>query len=99
MTREELVEASGEEELLFADGFDEALMGTVQIFNRTVVLYDRAKCIEVLCRDMSREDAEEHFSFNVVGAWVGEGTPAFADLVGSQDAHLPRSRPRDVPRS
>ena len=28
-------------------------------------------------RDMSYDDALEHWSFNQVGSWVGEETPAF----------------------
>jgi hypothetical protein len=31
---------------------------------------------------MSQEEAEEYFSFNVEGAWVGENTPLFATLSG-----------------
>jgi hypothetical protein len=27
-----------------------------------------------------KEDAEEYVGFNVVGAWVGEGTPIFVEL-------------------
>jgi hypothetical protein len=30
---------------------------------------------------MSIEEAEEYFSYNVEGAWVGENTPAFIKLV------------------
>jgi len=70
-------------EILLADGFEDALMGTVSRFGmQKVALYDRAKCIEILMeRDgMTYEGAEEYFSFNVIGAWVGEGTPAFAEL-------------------
>ena len=75
-------------DLLFADGFDLALLGCVQRFNQTVVLYDRQKCIQVLMnRDgMSSEEAEEFFEFNVVGAFVGDYTPAFATiLTGPQE--------------
>ena len=65
-------------EALTADGFDEAMIGLFHRFNTTVVAYDYDKCIELLIRDgMTSEDAEEYFSFNVLGAWVGESTPAF----------------------
>lgn len=30
---------------------------------------------------MSLEDAEEFFEFNVIGSWVGDGTPCFATLI------------------
>lgn len=65
---------------LFADGFDRALIGCAQQFNRVLALYDRAKCIEILTKEgLSEEEAHEHFEFNVVGAYVGENTPLFYD--------------------
>ena len=70
-------------ELLFADGFEAALMGYMVRFGAPpVALYDRHKCIDILIeRDgMSPEEAEEHFEYNVIGGWVGEYTPAFAVL-------------------
>jgi hypothetical protein len=77
--RDAVVEASGDEEMLFADGFDDAIIG---YFHRCgqdpVVMYDREKCISILINcGLSEEDAEEHFEFNVVGGWVGNRTPAF----------------------
>ncbi len=70
---------------LLADGFEEAIVGTVQQFNKTLVCYDRDKCIRILMRrdGMSREDAEEFFSFNVVGSYVGENTPCFLSKMGN----------------
>lgn len=79
VTREELAE--DHPELLFCDDFDEALIGIATRFGMAVsATYDRGKIIEILMRDMTREDAEEYFSFNVIGAWVGEHTPVFVDL-------------------
>lgn len=73
----------GEEEVLFADGFDEALIGTGRRINGSLIaIYDRNKCVEILSRDMSPEEAEEYFSFNVEGAWVGEATPMFIQTDG-----------------
>ncbi len=67
---------------LLADGFDAAIVGTVQQFNKTLVCYGREKCIDILVeRDgMSRADAEDFFEFNVVGAYVGENTPVFLSV-------------------
>lgn len=82
-TREEAVEALAENDALTADGFEGALVGYVERFNSgPLALYDRQRCIQILMeRDgMDFEGAEEFFDFNVVGAWVGEGTPAFATL-------------------
>jgi hypothetical protein len=66
-------------EILLADGFEEALVGYATVFNKTVAVYDRDACIRVLIdRDkMSEEEAEEYYSFNVEGAYVGDRTPAF----------------------
>lgn len=89
MTREELVAklyAAGQldpdedNSLLLADGFEDAFAGILERFGMDpIAVYDRAKCIEVLMtRDgMTAEEAEEYFSFNVTGAWVGKQTPAY----------------------
>lgn len=82
MTIEEFLTAvtENEPEILRADGFDEAIIGTVQCKGRaTVLCYDYAKCVEILCeRDgMEYDDAVEFMEFNVVDAYVGEHTPAF----------------------
>jgi hypothetical protein len=69
-----------EEELLFADGFDKAIVGLGEQYSRTTaVVYDYNKCVEVLMtRDkMSRDEAIEYMEFNVVTAYVGEKTPIF----------------------
>ena len=68
----EIIESYGEE-TLFADGFDEAIIGID--LNSMRVIYSAAKCIEILCRDMDQEDAIEHFDYNVCNAWVGDKTP------------------------
>lgn len=87
MTREEIgakLEEAGfvddEQELLLADGFEEAFVGVMVRFGmQPLALYDRVKCIEILLKrdGMDEEGAEEFFEFNVIGAWAGEGTPAF----------------------
>ena len=82
--KEEIAEVNPE--ALFADGFEGALLGYVQRFGMAPVpLYDCEKCIQILvARDgMERDEAAEYFEFNVLGAWMGEGTPAFAVLFDS----------------
>tara|TARA_R110000824_G_scaffold25767_3_gene89371 strand:- start:14947 stop:15180 length:234 start_codon:yes stop_codon:yes gene_type:complete len=64
-------------DLLKMDGFDEAIIGEVLRFSDRFILYDHKKVIEILMKDMSEEDALDYWSFNQVGAWVGDGTPAF----------------------
>ena len=76
--------ADNAEEILLADGFEEAFMGLASRFGfeQPVAAYDYEKCIDILMtRDgMDREEAEEYFDFNVIGAWVGELTPIFITL-------------------
>jgi hypothetical protein len=73
-------------EFLQADGFAEAFAGVVYGKGRIpLVCYDRDICIDILCnvdsatgkQDMTLEEAEEYFSFNVEDAWVGDLTPVF----------------------
>lgn len=84
MSGAEVKEYLGElyEDVLFADGYDDAIMGYAERCGLTVVLYDSRKCIEILVeRDgMTEEEAWEWFSYNVLGAYVGEKTPMFAFL-------------------
>ena len=66
---------------LFADGFDDALIG----YNASsfCAVYDYDKCMEILMQPsltsdkMTRHEAHEFMEFNVVGAYVGEFTPIF----------------------
>ena len=76
MIREELSEEYGD--LLFADGFDDAIIGVAErIGMEPVVAYDTDKIIEILSRDMTEEEAIEYFDFNIIGAYVGERTPIY----------------------
>lgn len=68
-------------ELIFfepAEYFDHAIVGLVDGFGQEpAVLYDRDKVIAAMAKDMGLEDAEEYFSFNTIGAYVGDATPRF----------------------
>lgn len=84
------------EKVLLADGFEDALIGYAEAWlpceskkgkitgcsPGAVALYDRGKCIEILMKrdGMTDEEAMEFFDFNVTGAYMGEGTPAFATI-------------------
>jgi len=75
--------------IMMADGFEDAFIGIGTQFNRHFAIYDREACIKVLMdRDgMSEDDAEEFFEFNVLGAWVGHGTPVFVRRMVIEDAN------------
>ncbi len=79
--RDELVNITNDDELLFMDParFDAAIVGYVEGIGRAdVVCYDRVKVLEILMEDgMDYDEAEEYYSFNVVGAYMGEKTPVF----------------------
>ena len=63
--------------VLRADGFDEAIIGVATDFSEPRLVYSVSKCLEILKRDMSEEDAMEYFTYNVSGAYVGEQTPVW----------------------
>lgn len=70
------------EDALFPEpsDFDEAILGVAHRYGMDpVVAYDRTRVIDILARDMPREDAEEFFEFNTIGAWMGDSTPIFVD--------------------
>lgn len=71
-----LIETYPDEQLLIADGFDEAILGVEQDTMR--VIYSVSKCLEIIeAEGMCSDDALEHFYFNVHGSYVGEKTPIF----------------------
>lgn len=67
------------EDAMFADDHDNALVGFVEHYKvGPVAVYDKTKVLSNLQRDgMTEEEAEEWFYYNILGAYVGEGTPAF----------------------
>lgn len=76
MTKQDIIDTYEDEELLFVDGFDAAIIGIDTVSYR--VVYNKEIMIEVLIAEgMSYEDALEHFSYNIEGAYVGEKTPIY----------------------
>lgn len=70
---ETILDRYEDEQFLKADGFDNAIIGVDESTMR--LIYSVSKCIEILCEDMSEEDAIEYFDFNVSGSYMGEKTP------------------------
>ena len=67
-----------DEPLLFADGFDDCLIGLAEGFGGNECLaYDKTKILAKLRENMSEEEAIEYFDFNIGGAYVGKRTPIF----------------------
>ena len=71
-------------ETLFADGWDDCIIGVGTRCGQTPILvYDTDKIIQRLMDEdgMSWSEASEYFSFNIEGAWMGEGTPIFCETL------------------
>lgn len=66
-----------DEGLLFADGFDDAIIGICPSSFR--VVYSRSKAIKILSEDMSLEEAVEFAEYNTFAAYVGERTPIWVE--------------------
>ena len=75
---EAIIEANFSESVLLIDGHESALLGfATRCGQPTIAVYDYTKIVSNLQKEgMSEEDAIEYVEFNIVGAWVGEGTPA-----------------------
>ena len=75
---EVIVDVYGDsDDILFADGFNEAIIGFEP--NMWKVVYSRNKVIEILMKDMSEEEAIEYAEYNTFNAYVGEKTPLWVD--------------------
>ena len=84
MDREAVAEVN--EDMLFADGFDDALVGYIERAGMpSIACYDKDKCIEILANDMTHEEAIEYFYFNTAGAYVGENTPCFFTRIEDEE--------------
>jgi hypothetical protein len=72
---------------LYADGFEDALIGLGWQHTKLIAVYDYNKCVEILIHDqeMTHEEAIEWMEYNVVGSYVGEYTPIF--LIGDDDGN------------
>ena len=78
---------TGDDEVLLADGFEDALIGIGWQFSRRLAVYDLDRCIEILMgQGLDYEEAVEHFDYNVLGAYVGPNTPVFVSREVDSDA-------------
>lgn len=74
------------DQTMFANGFDEAIIGldtSDEIFR---VVYDIDKIIEISTKDneTTEEDALEYFYNNIQGSYVGAGTPIYIHAGGHE---------------
>lgn len=75
--KEYLAENFPDDVMMIPDGFAPAFLGVTECEPRRCV-YSVRKMREVLeAEGMTSEDAQEHLSYNVLSAWVGETTPIY----------------------
>jgi hypothetical protein len=85
--REEILEDYGDREFLFLSEpeYDEAIIGVAhRIGQEDVIAYDYNKVCEVVAKMIGNDDimeVMEYVEFNIMGAYVGERTPIFVDVV------------------
>lgn len=81
MSRDDLVLLAGDDQLLFADGLDGAIIGYFDNGEVKVVVYCISKCICCLMEDsdMDEDEADEFLQFNTFDAYVGPRTPLFIE--------------------
>lgn len=80
--RQQLIDRlADDEEIIFADGLDEAILGIVTTFGQPPrVCYDLEKVLDCLQRQgMTDQEAFEYWEYNIAGAYVGPSTPAFLE--------------------
>jgi len=80
MTRNEIDEYYGVE-FVYADGFDDAIIGVELYTGHQKIVYSVDKCLKILEKDMSEDDAFEYFEFNVAGSYVGDQTPLWIETI------------------
>ena len=81
MTRDEIdvfiaENSSDEYKILLIDEMDGAFVGLSQEEGNPRAVYSIEKCIKILAKGMTEEEADEYFWYNVAGA-KGEGYPLF----------------------
>lgn len=64
------------------DEFDEACVGIITLKGRKPLLcYSVEKLVDCLVNEgMEEEEVREFVEFNILGAWLGEGTPVFVAI-------------------
>jgi len=83
MTKDEIQDlyCADEPDILFADGYDEAILGTTWDGERTRVVYKVEEILNILMErdEMTYDEASEYFDFNIAGAHMGVYTPLYLE--------------------
>lgn len=88
MTRDDWQELACDEPMLFADGFDDAVIGVTEGSPHRAV-YSIDKMIEIMMEDeeCDYDDALDYLCYNTFSAYVGEHTPIY---VWTEEMDTPR---------
>ncbi len=74
-------------EPLAADGLEEALIGLGTQGPHVLLVYDLAAVRRVLvAQGCAEEEVDDHIAYNILGAWVGPGTPVFVERMTMDEA-------------
>ena len=79
MTRDEIddfISSVTEDPVIIPDNLDEAFVGLATEEDQVRAVYSIDKCINLLSRDMTVDEATEYFWFNVAGT-LGAGFPIY----------------------
>jgi hypothetical protein len=73
------IEEQLEDHMMVMEGYDNCIIGIGRRCGQlNVLVYSYEKVIKQLIKEgLSEEDAVDHFDFNILGAYVGAGTPMF----------------------
>tara|TARA_R110002020_G_scaffold406866_1_gene617010 strand:+ start:173 stop:454 length:282 start_codon:yes stop_codon:yes gene_type:complete len=79
--REKLAEQY--DELLFADGYDSAIIGVACGHDSARVVYNVQLMIDACMQEagMTHQDSVEWLEYNTFGAYVGANTPIYVEMV------------------
>ena len=76
----ELLQSQYDQELLFADGFDEAIIGVSSNVGIVRVVYCVDKMLDILMEEGEEYlSAREYLEYNTLNAWVGKRTPIYVE--------------------
>ena len=84
--RQEIAECYDEGLLFLSEPeYDEAILGVSRRFGQEeVIAYDAEKVYGIIAKLLDTEDITviyDYFQYNIIGAYVGERTPVFVDVV------------------
>tara|TARA_R100000655_G_scaffold21217_4_gene43582 strand:+ start:38702 stop:38992 length:291 start_codon:yes stop_codon:yes gene_type:complete len=66
-----------DEEIIYPEGFERAFVGVTADGDSIKAVMSVNKCIDILAEDMPRQEADEHFWFNVAGSYMGANSPTY----------------------